>query len=48
VTTLGASAASGLALPHAIAAAVLLLGVAVMVLGPAPAATSALEPGDRS
>jgi hypothetical protein len=51
VTSLGPSSAPGIALPHAIAAAVLLLGVAALVLGrpaPAPAVTSSLAPGDRT
>jgi predicted MFS family arabinose efflux permease len=48
VTSLGSSAASGVAVPHAVAAAVLLLGLAAMALGPAPSATGSLEPGDRT
>ena len=48
VTSLGSSSAPGVALPHAVAATVLLLGVAVMALGPAQAVTSSLEQGDRT
>jgi predicted MFS family arabinose efflux permease len=50
VTSLGSSSAAGVALPHAVAAAVLLLGLAAMVLGPAPSppVTTSLDPGDRT
>ncbi len=50
VTSLGSSSSPGVALPHGIAAAVLLLGVAALALGPAPApaVTRPLEPGERT
>jgi MFS family permease len=50
VTSLGSSSSPGVALPHGIAAAVLLLGVAALMLGPAPApaVTRAPEPGERT
>jgi predicted MFS family arabinose efflux permease len=50
VTTLGSSSAPGVALPHGIAAAVLVLGLAALALGPAPAAAvpRSLEPGERA
>jgi Uncharacterised MFS-type transporter YbfB len=38
VTSLGSSSSPGVALPHGIAAAVLLLGVVALAFGPAPAA----------
>lgn len=49
VTSLGSSSSPGVALPHGIAAAVLLLGVAALALGPAPAPAvpRSLEPGER-
>jgi predicted MFS family arabinose efflux permease len=48
VTSLGSSSSPGIALPHGIATAVLLLGVAALFLGPAPAALQSLEPGERT
>jgi hypothetical protein len=50
VTSLGTSSSPGIALPHGIAAAVILLGVVVLAIGaaPAPAAARSLEPGERS
>jgi MFS family permease len=48
VTSLGSSSSPGVALPHGIAAAVLLLGVATLALGSAPALTRSLEPGERT
>jgi Uncharacterised MFS-type transporter YbfB len=48
VTSLGSSSAPGVALPHGIAAGVLLLGVAALGLGPAPAVTRSLDPGERA
>jgi hypothetical protein len=49
VTSLGPGVSAGLARPHAIAAAVLLLGLAALLLGAAPArATRPLEPGERT
>jgi hypothetical protein len=49
VTSLGSSASPGAALPYAMAATVLLLGVAVMVLGrgPVPASATALQAEER-
>lgn len=41
VTSLGSSASPGIAIPHGIAAAVLLVGVAALALGPSPAAATA-------
>jgi hypothetical protein len=43
VTSLGSSSSPDVAVPHGIAAAVLLLGLAVLVLGPAPSVTSSEE-----
>ena len=52
VTSLGSSSSPSVALPHGIAAAVLLLGVMALVLGSAPASapalTRSLEPGERT
>jgi hypothetical protein len=50
VTSLGSPSSPGVALPHGVAAAVLLLGVAVLARGPAPApaVTRSLEPGERT
>jgi len=48
VTSLGTSAAPGVALPYAMAATVLLLGVAVMVLGRGAAAATTRELGERT
>jgi Uncharacterised MFS-type transporter YbfB len=48
VTSLGSSSSPGAALPHAVAAAVLLVGLAALALGPAPAVTRSLEPGGRT
>jgi hypothetical protein len=49
VTSLGSSSSPGVALPHGLAATVLLLGLATMALGPAPAPLArSLEPGDRT
>jgi MFS family permease len=47
VTSFSSSAAD-VAVPHVIAAVALVLGVAVLVLGPAPAIASSLEPGERT
>jgi hypothetical protein len=50
VRSLGSPASPGVALPHGLAAAVLLLGVAALALGraPAPAVSRSLEPGERT
>jgi MFS family permease len=48
VTSLGSSSSPGVALPHGIAAVVLLVGVAALALGPAPSLTRSLEPGERT
>jgi MFS family permease len=51
VTSLGSSSSPGVALPHGIAAAVLLLGLAALARrgpAPAPAVTRSLEPGERT
>jgi predicted MFS family arabinose efflux permease len=49
VTSLGSASSPGVALPHAVAAAVLMMGVAALSLAPglAPAVAPPLEPGDR-
>jgi hypothetical protein len=50
VTSLGSSSSPGVALPHSIAAAVLLLGLAAVAFGSASASAAArsLEPGGRT
>ncbi|HXJ80903.1 MAG TPA: YbfB/YjiJ family MFS transporter [Candidatus Methylomirabilis sp.] len=48
VTSLGSPSSPGVALPHGIATAVLLLGLAALVIGPAPSVARSLEPGGRT
>lgn len=48
VTSLGSPSSPGVALPHGIAAAILLLGFAALVIGPAPSVARSLEPGGRT
>jgi hypothetical protein len=48
VTSLGASSSPGAPLPYVLAAAVLLLGLAALALGPATPVAGALEPGGRT
>jgi hypothetical protein len=48
VTSLGSPSSPRVALPHGIATAVLLLGLAALVIGPAPSVARSLEPGGRT
>jgi hypothetical protein len=48
VKSLGSSSSPGIALPHGIAAAVLLLGLAALALGPDVAVQGPLDPGERT
>jgi hypothetical protein len=48
VTSLGSASTEGVALPHGIASAVLLLGLAALAIGPPPSAARSLESGGRT